>query len=256
MAEDTHQAIQTPETTTQDAPTPSADQKTTEVPVEGQQNGLPEDASDRTKSRFDELTSQLKEERQRREALEGAFSAMQPKQPAPEPIYDPNTGYVNENALTDIQRRTIEAEQRATKAEQAVQSYLTQQEEREAYVAHPWLNPNDKNAHDSKRYNLAVGIALSSMVKPENFGGKQLNLKEAGDFVASLTTAQVAEAKKEGAQQAIEQLTPKEQAALEATGTSAGRTNIANNLETLRHQTRRGSQDAIVSRLQGLKTQA
>jgi Glu-tRNA(Gln) amidotransferase subunit E-like FAD-binding protein len=254
MAEDTQQAIQTPETITQDASTPNAEQQTPAVVDETKQDGLPEEASDRTKSRFDELTTQLREERQRREALEGAFSAMQPK-PALEPMFDPNTGFVNENALTDIQRRTIKAEERATKAEEAVQSYLLDQENRRAYEAHPESNPDDKQ-FDKELKKRAAAIILHSMVNPQDYNGKQLSLKEAYDYLKGTQNSAVAEAKKEGAQQAIEQLTPKEQAALEATGTSAGRSNVAQNLDTLRRQTRRGSLDAIVTRLQGLKTQA
>lgn len=255
MAEDTQQAVQEPVNETQVAPTPSAEQQTPEVVDETKQDGLPEGASERTATRFEELTGQLREERQRREALEGAFKAMQPKEAAPEPIYDPNTGYVNEQVLTDIQRRSIEAEQRATKAEQAVQSYLQEQENRRAYEVHPESNPDSKQ-FDKELKKRAAAIILHSMVNPQDYDGKQLSLKEAYDYLKGTQNSAVESAKRQGAQQAIEQLTPKEQAALEATGTSAGRSNIAQNLDTLRQQTRRGSLDAIVQRLQGLKTQA
>jgi hypothetical protein len=255
MAEDNTQAVQEPVSETQVAPTPSAEQKTPEVVEQTKQDGLPEDASDRTKSRFEELTSQLKEERQRREAVESAFKALQPKEVAPEPIYDPNTGYVNENALTDIQRRVIEAEKRAANAEQGIQSYLLDQENRRAYEAHPELNPEAKQ-FDKELHKKARALILDSMMNPKDYEGRQFSLKDAGDYLKGSTTSAVENARKEGAQQAIEQLTPKEQAALEATGTPARRSEVGQNLDTLRQQTRRGNQDAIVARLQALKSQA
>lgn len=256
MPEDTPQAEQTPVTETQDAPMPSAEQQTTEVVVETKQDGLPENASDRTKHEFEKLRSDLREERQRRETVEAAFRSMQPKQPAQglAPIVDPDTGYLNESALAERDKMLIEAQQRATKAEQAVQKYYQDVEAREAYQAHPYADPNAKE-FDPKLKQLASAIILRSMVAPEEFEGKQLSLKEAYDFLKTDTASAVAEAKKEGAQQAIEQLTPKEQAALEATG-GPQRREVSGDLETLRFQTRRGNQDAIVARMRALKTQA
>jgi len=256
MAEDTRADVQqdTPVNDTQESAVPTEEQKITEPVVESKvTDGLAEDASDRTKVEFDKVQSQLREERQRREALESAFKSMQTQPATQEPIYDPNTGLLNEQVFSDTQRRAIEAEKRAVKAEESIQGYLKQQEEKEAYTAHPWLNPEDKTAHDKQRYNLAVGVALSSMVNPKDFGGKQLNLKEAGDFVAGLTSAQVEKAKKEGATEAIEQLTPKEQATLEAVGSPSRRTESFGNLDDLRRRTRKGDDSALFERLKGLK---
>jgi len=256
MAEDTRADVQqdTPVNDTQESAVPTEEQKITEPVVESKvTDGLAEDASDRTKVEFDKVQSQLREERQRREALESAFKSMQTQPATQEPIYDPNTGLLNEQVFSDTQRRAIEAEKRAVKAEESIQGYLKQQEEKEAYTAHPWLNPEDK-AHDKQRYNLAVGVALSSMVNPKNFGGKQLNLKEAGDFVAGLSSAQVETVKEEAAKQAVEKLTPKEQASLEAVGSSNDRnTEFLSNLEDLRRRTRKGDESALIERLKHLK---
>ena len=78
MTEDT-QGVETPENETQDSATPTEEQKTVETSNEVATDELPKEASDRTKERFDELTSQLREERQRREALEGAFKTLKPE---------------------------------------------------------------------------------------------------------------------------------------------------------------------------------
>lgn len=257
MADEPQQAKETPVTDTQVTPTPSVEQKTPDVVEETKQDGLPQEASDRTKSRFDELTSQLREERQRREAVESAFRSMQPKQPAQgfTPIIDPDTGYLNESALAERDKMLLEAQQRATKAEQAVQSYQLEVENRMAYDAHPDLNPNDKKQFDQKLHQQARAIILDSMINPQDYEGKQLSLKEAGDYLKGKSQSAVEEAKKQGAVEAIEQLTPKEQAALEATGTPAGRSDVATNLETLRLQTRKGNPDAIIARMRALREQ-
>ena len=125
MAEQT-QAIQPSEKTTQTPATPTGEQKTT---VEETKTQLPDEASDRTKSRFDELTMQLKEERQRREALESAFQTLKPKdEPTkPEAIYDPTTGLLNEQALTNVQLRAQEAEKQAQMTQKQLDGYLEDQ---------------------------------------------------------------------------------------------------------------------------------
>jgi hypothetical protein len=248
MDENTQQAEQVPEQVNQDAPMPSAEQITTVE--QSSQDGLPESASDRTKSEFEKLKTQLREERERREVLEGAFKTLQPKEePYQAPIYDPDTGYVNEQVLTETQRRAIQAEERATKAEEAIKQFRMEQETKEAYQAYPEADPSS-NEFDPKLKNLAAGVILQSMLNPQDFGGKQFSLKEAYDYLkADTQSAAVEQARKEGAQEAIEQLTPKEQAALEATGTSGRRSDVGQNHETLVQRTRKGDFDAIAERM-------
>ncbi len=266
MLEDTQDVI-APENETQDTATSTVEQQTTETSKEVAENELPDEASERTKSRFDELTRQLSEERQSRKALEDAFKTLKPKEVQQEetlkPIYDPDTGLLNEEVLTDYQRRTIEAEKRATQAEQAVQQYTEKQKQEyqekeqerealEAYEAHPDLNPTDK-AFDQNLSSVTSSIMLRSMLHPEEFGDKQLSFKQAGDKAKELVGKIAAGAKAQGAQEAIEQLSPKEQAALEATGSSNRRSDNSN-LEDLKRRTRRGDESAIIERLKGVKS--
>lgn len=269
MPEDTQTGEQVPVNDTQVAPTPSADQQTTpESAAAQQEDGLPREASERTATRFNELTNQLREERQRREALESAFKTLQPKQsnqvqqPELSPIYDPDTGYLNERALDQRDRLLLEARQQQQEIAQQLSQERAQRandaqarEALEAFSAHPELNPDSKS-FDKNLHAVTSSLMLRSMVHPEEFGNKQLSFKGAGDQAKAMIRSIADGARTEGAQQAMEQLTPKEQATLEATGTPARRNDIATNLDTLRHQTRRGNQDAIVQRLQGLKTQA
>lgn len=259
MAEDT-KAQTVPVNETPAAPMPSAEQQTTEPNVSQTsvtEDGLPTEASERTKHEFDKLQGQLREERQRREAAESAFKSLQPKKEVSMPaLYDPNTGYLNEQALTDVQKRAYEAEQRAIRAEESIQGYHAETERREAYAVYPDADPNNTKMFNPELKKKAAAVILHSMVNPQEYNGKMLSLKEAYDYVKGTDNTAVDKARKEGAQEAIEQLSPKEQAALEATGTSMRRNDIADTLVSLRSQTRKGNQDAIVRRLQGLKTQA
>ena len=247
------QSTEAPVKETPEAPMPSVEQKTPE-PQEVKE-GLPEDASERTRHEFEKVQMQLREERQRREAIESAFRAMQPKQPevVPEPLYDPTTGILNEQVLTDVQKRTYEAEQRALHAEQAVQGYMQEVEAREAYAAHPEANPNAKE-FDPELKKRASAILLHSMVNPNEYSGKQLSLKESYDYLKTSQGDEVVKAKQEAAKEAIEQLTPKEQASLEAVGSPARRTEGVN-LDELRYRSRKGDKEAIIERMRRISKQ-
>jgi hypothetical protein len=275
MAEDT-QVAKTPVTQTQETATPtvqdvkSIEQKTPETPVNTEsQDGLPVEASERTRARVqevlkekDQYLSELKEERQRREQLEKAFASMtQPKQPNQQkPIVDPVTGLIDEAELNSLQKDAKAAREEARAAQEALLTFRKQQEEASAYNAHPWLDPKNKKEFNQEKYNLATGIALASMVNPERFGGKQLDLMGAGEYVSKLTSVQVEKVKEEAAKEAIEQLSPKEQASLEATGSSGRRSEADQSLdyEAMRQLSRKGGeqgQAAIMARLKALKTQ-
>lgn len=252
MAEETQGVIE-PVNDTQDVATPTTEQKTTgseQVP-----NELPNEASERTKARFDELTTQLKEERQRREALEGAFKTLKPeaKSEATQPIYDPDTGLLNEQALNNVQSRAIEAERQAQETKKQLDQLLEGQkkqsqerEDMEAFTAHPELDPKHEKFNKDLR-DMTASLMLQSMVHPEQFGDKQLSHKEAGDKAKELVAKISGNVATEAAKEAIEQLSPKEQAALEATGSSK-RSDVAD-MTDLKRQTRKGSDDALVERL-------
>lgn len=262
MAEET-QDVQVPENETQDPAPSTGEQQTTEDQTSSE-NGLPIEASDRTKSRFETLTRELAEERQKRQALESAFSTLKPKEtsvePEVQPIYDPDTGLLNEQALTTVQQRALEAERQAHKTQEELQQLLEERkrevqlkEDQEAYTAHPELNPEAKDFNKDLR-DLTASLMLRSMLHPEEFSGKQLSHKEAGDRAKELVSKISGNVRQEAAQEAIEQLSPKEQAALEATG-SNGRGHDTQGLDDLRRRTRKGDSNAIVERLKRMKSQ-
>ncbi len=255
------QGEQTQVTETPAPAAPTGEQKTTgseQVPS----NELPQEASERTKERFDILTKELKEERQSREALERAFQTLKPKETVtPEtvaPIYDPETGLLNEQALSNVQLRAQEAEKQAQETKKQLDGYLEEQkkatqvrEDEEAFTAHPELNPKDK-AFSKDLRDMTASLMLQSMIHPEDFGNKQLTHKEAGDKAKALVAKLSGKVKEEAAQEAIEQLSPKEQAALDATGSHNQSSD--ENIESLRRRTQRGDEDAIVARLRRINT--
>lgn len=254
MAEET-QGVETPVSETQDTATPTVEQKTTETSTEVAGNELPDEASDRTKERFETLTRELREERQRREALEGAFKTLKPevKPEAQQPIYDPDTGFLNEQALTNVQLRAQEAEKQALETRKQLDELLEGQkkqaqerEDMEAFQAHPELDPKSKTFNKELR-DVTASLMLQSMVHPEEFGNKQLTHKEAGDKAKDLIAKLSGNVKEEAAKEAIEQLSPKEQAALEATGST--RRSDVTDISALRYRTRKGDNSAIVERL-------
>lgn len=274
MADDIQGQID-PVKATQESAMPTEEQKTPESgqidseaaqtssevtsPVETNE-GLPNDVSERTRKEFEKLRDELRSERSRRIETERMFG--QAPQPTPQQfipnqqqvtqVYDPNTGLLNEQALTDIQLKAMQAEQRATKAEQAIANFQIEQQTREAYTAHPELNPNSKE-FDKDLNNRVRAFALDSMIHPEDYGNKQLTFKEAADFAKQTLSPRVVEqARKEAAQQAIEQLTPKEQASLEAVGSPDRRSQVEQPLDQLRFRSRKGDQDAIVERLKAI----
>lgn len=259
---DDQQAQTYPEGANQEAPMPSAEQQPDESLTEQpgasdstqdvSDSTLPEGVKERTSHEFEKLREQLRTERERRQYAESVFTSLQPKAPAPvaTPIYDPETGLLNESVLTDVQQRAIAAEDRARRAEAAVQTYMEDQEKKEAYASYPELEPGpklDKQLHVTTR-----SILLDSMVNPDDYGGKQLTFKQAADYARKISAPLVAQAKKQGAQEAIEQLTPKEQAALEATGSPGRRSEVSSNMTDLQSQTRRGSESATIERLKGI----
>ena len=265
MTENT-KAKKEPEKITQAAPVPSAEQKIAEPEAKGGEVGaaqvtppetkgeaLPEEASERTKQEFEKLQEKLREERARREYLEVVFQSMQPqKQPEVAPVIDPETGLPNEQVLTDVQKQAYEANKRAERAEQAVQGYLKEQEDRAVYAKYPELNPaSDK--HDKKLHAEVRSRLLDSMLNPNDYGGKELSFMEAVEMVKGITPSAVEAAKKEGAEQAIKEIESKEQASLEATGTPGRRTELATDLEELRKRTRKGDINATIERLKGLQ---
>lgn len=252
-----------PEKETQDAPVPSAEQKI-DAPQEGEvdkttqpaEAELPDDSSERTRQQFDKLRSELRTEKEQRLRVESAFSAMQPK-PEPDketPIYDPDTGLLNEQALTSTQKQAQEAVKEAAATKKQLNQFVQDQDEREAFAAHPELNIRDDKTFNKEFHTEVRKTILDSMVNPNDYGGKQLNMREAGDLVKKSSSTDTESAKKQGAKEAIEELTPKEQGSLEATGSSKGeQLSAQEDLETLKQMTRKGDIGATMARLKNIK---
>lgn len=245
--------INEPVKETQESPMPSEEQKTTEsaqqvedqksqTPVKDE-SGLPDTASERTRREFEKLQDKLREERTRREYFEGVFNSMNTPKPEPEtPVYDPNTGLINETALEQSRNEAREAKKRAIRAEQAVQNYLYQQEQREADTNHPELKDESFRAQ-------AEGIMYHSQVNPERYG-KQLNLNEAATYLKGLTKKQTEKVTAEAQKDALERIEPKEQASLAAEGGNVRSTDTGDvELEDLRYRSRRGDIHALAERL-------
>jgi hypothetical protein len=245
---------------TQQAPMPSADQQTSEVTevqaaapseVSAATYSDPElsgGESERTAREFERLKSQLREERTRRQQLEQA-SYQQPKVDDT-PLYDPSTGFVDVNGLEVMRKTATTAEKRAMQAETKLEKYIQTQQEQEAYNAHPELNP-DARGHDSELFRLTRAIITDSMMNPEEYGGKELTAKQAADLAKKQRGKVIEQAKQEAATEAIEQLTPKEQASLEATGRSDRRVDTRD-FGDLVERTRRNDLDAISQRLKNI----
>ena len=237
---------------TPQSPMPSEEQKTTgseqqldeaqaQSTVKDEQ-GLPDDASERTRRNFERLTDQLREERTRREYFESVFTQMNaPKPVAPTPVYDPATGLINENVLTDVQRRAQEAEERARRAEAAVSNFQHQQEERDAYTSHPELKDESFKAQ-------AEGIMYHSQVNPQKYGA-QFNLNQAATYLKGLTKPQADKVKAQAQKEALETIEPKEQASLTAEGGNVKPEVGDDELEALRYRSRRGDIHALAERL-------
>ena len=241
----------TPEGSGQQEPSPQKEQAIVDKP---EPEGLPDEAKERTRQEFDKLRDKLREERSKREYYQSILGS-QKKEEAPkmQPIYDPETGLLNEQALSERDKLLFETQERAKRAEESIGGYLVEQENREMFAAHPELNPKDK-AFDKKLHALTRSIALDSMLNPDDYGGRQLTGKEAADVAKQFSGKTLEEAKKEGAKEALEQLTPKEQASLEATGSPARRTQIPGNLDDLKARTRKGDPEALVERLKRMES--
>lgn len=259
MAEDTNQAQDVPVTDTPDAPMPSADQQGSETSLgevtaeaastQTEEAGLPKEAAERTKREFEKLRSQLREERARRQYVESVFNQPAAPEGAQTETYaDPN--------LHAIQQEALAAKQEALKTRQELQSYLDEQENNATYTKFPALNPDAKE-FDKTLHVATRRVLLDSMLNPDDYGG-QLTFLKAAELAAGMSPQQqqqLQEARTEGAKDAMNKLSPKEQAALEATSSPRGRTDItALQSEELRLRSRKGDIEAITARLRGIPT--
>jgi len=239
---------------------------------------LPTGTSERTAERFEKLTESnkrlfdanqlLQQELARKQQVERQFQPVQ--QTVPQDQQPKIEDYIETDQVTGEQtvnseklnKALLDAQSRASRAEQAVKSYIDQQDERErlkqteeAYKAYPELNPTT-DKFDAALNKRTRAFLLDSMVNSHDYNGRPLTFKEAADLAKAQLSqpvaapVQTAEPKKEEGKEA------KEQASLEAQGISstAQQAQAAPNdeLEQLRQKTRRGDYWAIAQRLKNV----
>lgn len=211
---------------------------------------LPEGVSERTALQFEKLRRQLADEKAKNSSVfDSVRPAYQPS--ATSQLYDPATGYIDANALENLQRIALAAEQRAARTEEELRKRDEEEQTREALSVYPELDPKAGKKHDKTLYNLTSALILDSMVNPQKYGNKVLRYKEAADYVKGQSRTELGKAEEAGMAKAIEQLTPKEQAALEATGRSDRRTSAMDHTE-LQERTRLNDYSAIMERLRNV----
>ena len=210
---------------------------------------LPEGVKERTTEQFDKLKKQLREEKEKRLRLERVSQQINQTQiqTAPQKVdyYNPETGEVDVGKLDN---RIVNAEQGAARAEQQARRIIEendQKQERVAYKAHPDLDPTRDEFNED--YQKAVVGYLANVYAE----GKNMTLKQAADKVKGFSKGDLKKAEEQGATKAREQLTDKEQAAMEATGRSDRRQKVTN-LADLQQRTREGDKSAVLERLKNI----
>lgn len=173
---------------------------------------------------------------------------------------DPATGerYINQ---TKFEAAVADINQRASRAEQTVQQYIQQAEQREverqnreAWSAYPELNPATAQ-FDARFSQQARAIIYDSMINPQDYGGRALGFKEAADFLKGGAPQQALPQQQvptiDPAVAAAQQ-TAKEQASLAATPQPQQASQFVNNDDAYNRLvmgTRTGSDEALARRL-------
>jgi len=266
-----------PEVTVQEAPQVQQPAPANVEPVET--------TNERTQTQFEKLLDSNKalyeanqtlrtELQQRREAAQQFAPVQLPpvqQQPMPAGVNpsdfietDPTSG---ERFINDVklQARIAELNDRASRAEEAVQRYVETSEQREierqnreAFTAFPELNPASPS-HDVVFHNQTRAVIYDSILNPQDYGGKALNFKDAADYVQGqksrlVEVAQnpkVDESKKVQEQQQAAQELKQQVAASPAGEIPAQRPTTMDDQEfsRLKMATRLGDPDALAIRL-------
>jgi hypothetical protein len=262
--------------TQQQEPMPSSDENATEQKqsevaeqqeaseplADGSEQELPESVSERTTREFEKLKEQLREERNKRLQYEQSLGS-QSKGSNVKPLYDPETGLVDIEALNDIQRRQMQAEERAGRAESTIANYIENVQTKEAVSAYPELDTKS-NKHDKDFYRATRALLMDSMAYPEDYGGGELSYKEAADIAkkrmdkADSQNTDKTAISKEMAAVASERLASKEQASLGASGqpTQGVQNKVSSNEEAERLSvgTRVGDKQSMIARMRNIRT--
>lgn len=255
---DQPQAEKVAETETQQEALPTPEQKTSE-PVETTKVAdvsqepevketeleLPQGSKERTTKQFEKLKTQLAEERAKRVRLERVFKPVQQQTQGVPEWYDQETQSVDVHKLQ--QRENILQQKIGTLENQltGLTHKEEQKQEKEAYATYPELNPKSGNFDDRFQKQLI------SFMATEFAEGRSPSMKQAADDIIALSESRAKKAEKTGAKKALESLTPKEQAALEATGRSDRRL-PSEDLATIRARSRQGGRkglEAVMERL-------
>jgi hypothetical protein len=209
---------------------------------EGQE--LPEGVKERTAQQFDKLKKELAVERERRMRLERTFPSAPSTSELTKPDwYDESTGLVD---VTKLSQREANLRRELSQVKTQLQGFarLTEiQQEKEAYAVYPELDPNGGKL-DEKFQKQVVSYLATAFAD-----GQNPTLKEAADEVMSWAKKLANKAEADGARKALEQLSPKEQASLEATGRSDRRLPSVD-FDEIRATTRRGGRAGIEATMQ------
>lgn len=244
----------TEEIETSEDSSPQSEQETTE-PETTQEAELDahedtEEASEMTEEQrksFQRMrleNKKLKEEIQARQKGESAFDVFRPKAPTGgvdiNNYVDPNTGNVDWGSYNNA---VVQSAQAA--ASQTVSEQLDEQTARQKYPE-VFENPDLEEA--------IAGRWLAAKLQ-----GKDVSITELADKFSGLVQKEVdkaeRKAEKRGAEQALNELTPKEAAALKAQGTTsapARQAQSAEDEESLKVAARYGNEDALAALVGGV----
>lgn len=234
-----------PETTQTDSPTVKETQLESqtnqdEAISDGVSDDIPEDIEKQRKA-FQEMRQEikrLKEEKTVREKSESVFDQFKPQAQTPDvsQFADPITGNVDWNAYQQADSQRVRAE-----AQQAARDEVDEYRAREK---HPELF-NDPE----------VEKEIAAQWFFEKYQGQRTSITEIADRVAKRYSKAVTKAEKIGADKALDEVSEKEKAAMEATSQTsepARQATASADLDSLREQSRFGDEDAIAARLKSI----
>jgi len=224
---------------------PETAEKPVETPDETEEESVPEDKKEAGRAfaekrhQLDEMQKRNEELEERLKALEENKSAEAPRFETPRPTFvgtpdlnqfiDPNTGEVDFVRYDQFKR---EETQRIIR-----QSLDEERQDLEAQATYPQLKKDSKD-FDPKFYSAVIGYIATNL-------DKRITVKEAADEVVGLSEKVKKQLMSEGADKALEEVSAKEKAGLEAGG-NAGRVAQAEGVaetEVLSERTRKGGSE-------------
>ncbi len=252
------------------APTPQA-------PAVTPAPALPQDTREKTKEQFDKLLDSnrrlyesnetLRRQILAREQSERTFNPIQQVPTAPTQTVkaadfvevDPVSGesFINTDKMKG---KMEEINQRASRAEQAIQGYIKTAEQREierqsneTFAVYPELNPANREKFNEGFNKQVRGILIDSMYNPSEYGGQPLTFKAAADAVKSLNqpTSTQPEPKKEDKKDDKKAQENKVQSSAQVPSQPGNlpEPTFDAKLQELRVKTRYGSDEALAERL-------